>query len=504
MKASKQSFTGPSSPRAKDSPTPTKMEKTVVLYPGLAVSHFVPMMRLAGSLLEHGYAVSVAMIIDPAVMGDTAFAAAVGRAAAAMPSVRFHTFPPVEDPPMLAPGPQFLASYFHLVRRYNDRLHDFLCYPKRVHAVVVDSLSVSADALEVTKRLGIPGYVMFTSGAASLAAFAQLPYVLGEGSRTSFRELGDAPVEFLGVPPVPASHLFAEVLEDPESDTYKTTMAGLSRIPDTDGILVNTVESLEARAVAALRDPQCLPAGLVMPPVYCVGLGPLLGGIESEADERHECLAWLDAQPDRSVVFLCFGSTGAANHSAEQLKEIATGLEKSGHRFLWVVRAPHGGEPDLDALLPDGFLERTGSRGRVVEQWAPQAEVLLHGATGAFVTHCGWNSVLEGVAAGVPMLCWPLHAEQKMNKLLMVGEMGLAAEMVGWQRGLVEAAEVERKVRLVMESEEGRQLRARTAQHQEGAAAAWSDGGSSSAALALFLSDVDRRWQARARGGEAA
>ncbi|XP_044962866.1 anthocyanidin 5,3-O-glucosyltransferase-like [Hordeum vulgare subsp. vulgare] len=478
------------------------MEKTVVLYPGLAVSHFVPMMRLAGSLLEHGYAVSVAMIIDPAVTGNTEFAAAVGRVAAAMPSVHFHTLPPVEDPPRLAPGPQFLASYSQLVLRYNDRLHDFLCSSARVHAVVVDSLS--SQALGVTNTLGIPGYVMFTSGAAALATLAQLPYVLGEGNRTSFRELGDAPVEFLGLPPVPASHLFAEVLEDPESDTYKTMMTSLSRVPDTHGILVNTFESLEARAVAALRDPRCLPAGRVMPPVYCVGLGPFLGGIEGEAKERHGCLAWLDAQPDRSVVFLCFGSTGVANHSAEQLKEIAAGLEKSGHRFLWVVRAPHGGDPDLDALLPDGFLERTSGHGLVVKQWAPQAEVLRHTATGTFVTHCGWNSVLEGVAAGVPMLCWPLHTEQKMNKLLMVGEMGLAAEMMGWQRGLVEAAEVERKVRLVLESEEGRELRARAAQHQEAAGAAWSDGGSSRAALARFLSDVDRRWQARARRAEAA
>ncbi|XBJ11806.1 hypothetical protein VPH35_016448 [Triticum aestivum] len=479
MKASKQSFTGPSSPRAKDSPTPMQMEKTVVLYPGLAVSHFVPMMRLAGSLLEHGYAVSVAMVIDPAVMGTLR-----SRLPLAASPPPFRPSASTRSR-LLAPGPQFLASYLRLLLRYNDRLHDFLCSSTRVHAVVVDSVSVPADALEVTKRLGIPGYVMFTSGAATLAAFAQLPYVLGEGSRTSLRELGDARVEFLGLPPVPASHLFAEVLEDPESDTYKRMMAGLSRVPDTHGILVNTVESLEALAVAALRDPRCLPAG-------------------PRAEERHECLTWLDAQPDRGVVFLCFGSTGLVNHSTEQLKEIAAGLERSGHRFLWAVRAPHGGDPDLDTLLSDGFLERTGGRGRFVKQWAPQAEVLRHGATDAFVTHCGWNSVLEGVAAGVPMLCWPLHTEQKMNKLLMVGEMGLAAEMVGWQWGVVEAAEVERKVRLVMESEEGRELRARAAQHQEAAAAAWSDGGSSRAALALFLSDVDRRWQARARGGEAA
>jgi hypothetical protein len=278
-------------------------------------------------------------------------------------------------------------------------------------------------------------------------------------------------------------------------------MAGLSTIPDCgDGILVNTFESLEARAVAALGDPRCLPAGRVMPPVYC--LGPFLGGI-GEPKERHDCLAWLDVQPDGSVVLLCFGSTGTANHSEDQLREIAVGLENSGHRFLWVVRAPHGDDPDLDALLPDGFLDRTGGRGLVIKQWAPQAEVLRHRATGAFVTHCGWNSVLEGVTAGVPMLCWPLHSEQKMNKVHMVGEMGVAAEMVGWQQGLVQAGEVERKVRLVMESEDGGKLRARVAAHKEAAAAAWNDGGSSRAAFARFLSDVEGR-QAPARTGEGA
>uniref|UniRef100_A0ACD5U0M0 Uncharacterized protein n=1 Tax=Avena sativa TaxID=4498 RepID=A0ACD5U0M0_AVESA len=424
-----------------------QMEKTVVLYPGLAVSHFVPMMRLGAALVEHGYAVSVALI-DPAVNPDAAFGAVVAGAAASMPSVRFHTLPLVEDPPTVTPGAQFLVSYYNLVHSYNDRLHDFLCSFTRVHAVVVDSLS--AEALGVAKTLGIPGYLMFTSSAATLAAFVQLPYyTLAKGSGTSFRELGDTPVELFGLPPIPASHLFGEALEDPESDTYKATMAGMSMIPDTgDGILVNTFESLEARVVAALADPRCLPAGRVMPPVYC--LGPFLGGI-GEAKERHDCLAWLDAQPDRSVVFLCFGSTGTANHSEEQLREIAAGLENSGQRFLWVVRAPGSDVPDLDALLPGGFLDRTGGRGFVVKQWAPQAEVLRHRATGAFVTHCGWNSVLEGVTAGVPMLCWPLHSEQKMNKVHMVGEMGVAEEMIGWQQGLVQADEVERKVRLVME-----------------------------------------------------
>ncbi|KAM3405529.1 hypothetical protein ACQJBY_008181 [Aegilops geniculata] len=473
------------------------MANTVILYPGLTVSHFVPMVHLAGALLHHGYAVSVALI-DPAVNGDPAFRAVVARAVASMPSLRFHTLPPSEDGPTLSPDAPFIPRYLDIVGRHNDRLRELLrSFARGVHAVVVDSLSVGA--LGVAKRLGIPGYVMFTSGAAALATFVQLPSVLAE-ARTRFQELGDAPLELFGLPPMPASHLLGELLEDPESDTYKAAVTALYGIPEGDGILVNTFESLDAGVLPTLGDPRCLP-GRIMPPVYCVG--PFVGSVGSEAKDRHQCLTWLDGQPDGSVVFLCFGSGGS--HSAEQLKEIAVGLENSGHRFLWVVGNPFNDDQakpfdqDLDALLPNGFLAGTRGRGLVVKQWVPQAEVLRHRATGAFVTHCGWNSVLEGVTAGVPMLCWPLYAEQKMNMLRMVGEMGVAAEMVGWQRGLVEAAEVEGKVRLVMDSEDGMELRARAAAHKEGAAAAWSDGGSSRAAIARFLADVDSR-QPQTRG----
>uniref|UniRef100_A0ACD5VM53 Uncharacterized protein n=1 Tax=Avena sativa TaxID=4498 RepID=A0ACD5VM53_AVESA len=473
-------------------------KKTVVLYPGLAVSHFLPMMHLAGALVEHGYAVSVALI-DPSVKEDIAFGPVVRRAAASMPSIRFHTLPAMEDLPKVTQDAQFLRRYLDLVRHHNGRLHDFLrSFSSRVHAVVVDSLS--NEALCVVKSLGIPGYSLFTSGAAILAASAQLPAVLQE-ARGSSGELGDAPLELFGLPPIPTSHLLGEMLEEPESDTYKAVMAVSCRIPDADGTLVNTFVSLEARAVAALRDPRCVPGRVLPLPVYCVG--PFVGsvGVDETAGgvPRHECLVWLDGQPDRSVVFLCFGSIGTGNHSAEQVREIAIGLEDSGHRFLWVVRAPTSNDddpradPDLDALLPDGFLQRTNGRGLVVKLWAPQMDVLRHRATGAFVTHCGWNSVLEGITAGVPMLCWPLYAEQKMNKVLMVGEMSVGVEMVGWQQGLVKAGEVEAKVRLVMESEEGSELRVRVRAHQEGAAAAWNDGGSSLLAFAQFLSDIDNR-----------
>jgi hypothetical protein len=206
----------------------------------------------------------------------------------------------------------------------------------------------------------------------------------------------------------------------------------------------------------------------------------------------------MDAQPDRSVVFLCFGSMGAFPKS--QLDEIAVGLESSSQRFLWVVRSPRSpGESadDLDAILPDGFLERTRDRGLVVKSWAPQVDVLRHRAAGAFVTHCGWNSPLEGVVAGLPLLCWPLYAEQGLNKVFIVEEMRLGVEvkrtLVG-DEDVVKAEEVEAKVRWVMEESDGaRALRERAAAARDRATEALAEGGPSHAVFLGFLEDLEAR-----------
>ena len=319
------------------------------------------------------------------------------------------------------------------------------------------------------------------------------------GRQTGLEELGDTPLEFLGVPPMPASHLIAQLLAHPEDVQCKTMLSIFERSMDSRGVLVNTFESLESRAVQALRDPLCVP-GKVLPPVYCVG--PLVRGSQrngEKTERQHECLTWLNAQPERSVVFLCFGSMGT--FSVEQLKEIATGLDKSGQRFLWVVSVPGNVndpkrlleipcEPDLDALLPEGFLERTKDRGLVVKSWVPQVDVLNHQATGAFVTHCGWNSTMEGIMAGIPMLCWPLYAEQKMNKIVMTEDMGVGVEMEGYRAGFIKAEEVEAKLRLVMESKEGRELQARVVARKKEAEAALEIGGSSYAAFFQFLLDA--------------
>lgn len=185
------------------------------------------------------------------------------------------------------------------------------------------------------------------------------------------------------------------------------------------------------------------------------------------------------------------GSLGT--FSVEQLKEIAIGLERSEQRFLWVVRNPPPEEQnkhflappdlDLDSLLPKGFLDRTKDKGLVVKQWAPQVAVLNHNSVGGFVTHCGWNSVLEAVCAGVPMVAWPLYAEQRLNRVLLVEEMKLALPMYESKDGFVSAAEVEKRVRGLMDSEEGKSIRESAMMTREKAMVALGEGGSSGVAL---------------------
>jgi len=473
-------------------------KQIAVLYPVGGVGHIGPMTQLAKVFLRHGYDVTM-VLIEPPIKSTDSGAGFIERVAASNPSITFHVLPPIPPPDLASSTKHPFLLILELMRRYNEELESFLrSIPReRLHSLVIDLFCT--HAIDVATKVGVPVYKFFASGAGTLAIFAQLPALLA-GRQTGLKELGDTPLEFLGVPSMPASHLVTSLLESPEDELCRTMMQILERHADTHGVLVNTFESLESRALQALRDPLCVP-GQVLPPVYSVG--PLVGtGLtmdKQEGGSRHECLAWLDAQPERSVVFLCWGSKGAL--PKEQLKEIAVGLERCGQRFLWVVRTPAGSdgprryweqraEADLDALLPEGILERTKGRGLVVTSWAPQVDVLNHPATGVFVTHCGWNSTLEAIAAGVPMLCWPLAgAEQRMNKVFVTEDMGVGVEMEGYMAGFIKAEEIAGKVRLALDAE-GTRLRKRAVQLKKETQEALEDGGSSQAAFLRFLSDV--------------
>ncbi|XP_052146494.1 UDP-glycosyltransferase 91C1-like [Oryza glaberrima] len=149
-------------------------------------------------------------------------------------------------------------------------------------------------------------------------------------------------------------------------------------------------------------------------PLAFLGLMPPSHEVRRE-DSEDATVRWLDAQPAKSVVYVALGSEVPLG--VEKVHELALGLELAGTRFLWALRKPTG-VSDAD-LLPAGFEERTRGRGVVATRWVPQMSILAHAAVGAFLTHCGWNSTIEGLMFGHPLIMLPIFGDQGPNARLI-------------------------------------------------------------------------------------
>ncbi|KAL0309643.1 UNVERIFIED_CONTAM: UDP-glycosyltransferase 73D1 [Sesamum radiatum] len=134
-------------------------------------------------------------------------------------------------------------------------------------------------------------------------------------------------------------------------------------------------------------------------------------------DER-KCLEWLDSKKPKSVLYACLGSQ--CRLVPEQLIELGLGLEASKQPFIWVIKTGDRSEEMEKWLMEERFEERIQGRGLLIKGWAPQVLILSHPAISGFLTHCGWNSTIEGVCSGVPMITWPMFAEQFLNEKLIV------------------------------------------------------------------------------------
>jgi hypothetical protein len=212
------------------------------------------------------------------------------------------------------------------------------------------------------------------------------------------------------------------------------------------------------------------------------------------AIDQHDCLKWLDSQEPDSVIYVCFGSV--ANVSAPQLRQVAMALEALNQPFIWVVRASKYEKHNSndESWLPEGFEERTHGKGLLIKGWAPQVLILDHEAVGGFVTHCGWNSTLEGISAGVPMVTWPVFAEQFYNEKLVtdVLKIGVGVGVKEWSR-LAEGVDkevVEAAMRRVMVEEQGAEMRKRAKELKEKAKVAVEEGGSSYNDLGALIKEL--------------
>ena len=330
----------------------------------------------------------------------------------------------------------------------------------------------------------MPKYVYFPSPAWVLSLTLYVPTLdlEVEGEYVDRTE----PLHLPGCKAVRAEDVVDPML-DRSNQQYREYVRMGAGLGKSDGILVNSWEDLEPTTLNALRDKL---------PVYPIG--PLT---RSSGRSKCELLDWLDLQPTGSVMYVSFGSGGTL--SAQQLTEMAWGLELSKHRFLWVVRPPQendsggayftlgkGGD-DVSRYLPEVFLRRIRDIGVVVPHWAPQMEILRHPSVGGFLSHCGWNSTLESISNGVPMLAWPLYAEQKMNATLVTDELGIAVKPeVSPSKRVVRREEIEKMVKRVMEDGE---MRNRVKELKKSGERALTEGGSSHNSLSQIAKDAETR-----------
>uniref|UniRef100_A0ACD5Z2V5 Uncharacterized protein n=1 Tax=Avena sativa TaxID=4498 RepID=A0ACD5Z2V5_AVESA len=233
--------------------------------------------------------------------------------------------------------------------------------------------------------------------------------------------------------------------------------------------------------------------------------------LSAKADAS-SCLRWLDTKRAGSAVYVSFGTV--TRFSPAELREIARGLDLSGKNFVWVVSSSSGTD-DWSQWMPEGFAELTAphaddSRGFVIRGWAPQTRILNHRSIGGFMTHCGWNSVLEAVSGGLPMVTWPRYADQFYNEKLVVEVLKVgvsvgardyaspmdAHEVIG---GEVIAGAI---TRLIGESEEADLIRNKASELGVMARSAVEEGGSSYNDVGRLLDELMARRRSSIEAGE--
>ncbi|XP_059646800.1 UDP-glycosyltransferase 73C4-like [Cornus florida] len=265
------------------------------------------------------------------------------------------------------------------------------------------------------------------------------------------------------------------------------------------GVIVNSFEELEPEFVKEYQKAKGGKKILCVGPVSLCNkdnLDKVERGNKASVDEQ-ECLKWLDSREPNSVVYASFGSISQLLPS--QMIEVGLGLEASNQPFIWVIRNKS------DALekwiREEEFEERTKGRGLLIRGWAPQVLILSHPAIGGFLTHCGWNSTLEGVSAGVPMVTWPLFAEQFCNEKLVVQVLKIGVRVgveviVKWGEEesvgvLVKKDDVKKSIDMLMDGgEEGEERRKRARDLGEKANKAIEEGGSSNLNMSLLIQDI--------------
>ncbi|XP_059445918.1 UDP-glycosyltransferase 74F2-like [Corylus avellana] len=335
-------------------------------------------------------------------------------------------------------------------------------------------------ALEVAKKFGLVGAAFFTQTCAVNLIYYYVHHGLLK------LPISSTPISIPGLPPLELQDMPSFVSVSGSYPAYfEMVLNQFSNTDKADWVLVNTFYKLEVEVVDSMSKVcPLLTIGPTIPSIY------LDNRVENDndyglnlftIDDLSVCTDWLNTKPAGSVVYVSFGSL--AHLSNKQMEELAFGLKGSNFYFLWVVKASEGEK------LPENFVEEMGHKGLVVK-WSPQVEVLSSKGVGCFFTHGGWNSTLEALCLGVPMVVMPQWTDQPTNAKFVedVWKVGVRVEVD--ENGVVGREEIESCIRKVMEGERGKEMKENAKKWSNLAIEAVSEDGTSDKNIEEFVSKL--------------
>ncbi|XP_061336706.1 flavonol 3-O-glucosyltransferase UGT89B1-like [Gastrolobium bilobum] len=408
----------------------------VLAYPFPSSGHVIPLLDLAKRLVSRGVHVTVLVTPSTQLLVPTNYSPLLQT--------------------LLLPAPQFpnpnqnrLVAMVTFMRHqhYPILLEWARAHPLPPSAILSDFFLGWTHNL--ASDLHVPRMIFSPSGAFGLSISFSLWRDLPQNdnpedpnSVVSFPNLPNSPV----YPWWQISHHFKENKRGgPEWEFHRENM--LLNL-DAWGVVFNTFTELERvyldHVKKELGHGRVWAVGPVLP-LEDGSTGPEVDRGGSITVSCHDLMNWLDSQPNGSVVYVCFGSRTFL--TSAQMDVLTRALELSGVHFILSVRGPDERHVALDqGAIPSEFVDRVRGRGFIIEGWAPQLVILSHRAVGAFLTHCGWNSVLEGLASGVVMLTWPMGADQFTNSKLLVDQLGVAVRAAEGTEKVPEPTELAKRI----------------------------------------------------------
>ncbi|XP_027164976.1 UDP-glucose iridoid glucosyltransferase-like [Coffea eugenioides] len=339
-------------------------------------------------------------------------------------------------------------------QQQEEKQHD------QVVCIIYDFLMHFAET--VANQMSLPSIIFRTSNAAALLSLCKLPRLKAEGFNclqdSTSNELvpGLHPLRFKDLPTASMGNL----------ENLLQLVAVVCNIRTSSAIIQNTMDCLEYSSLRQLQEHYSVPL-FTLGPLHKMALAKPINLVSKD---DNTCIEWLEKKAPNSVIYVSFGSI--ARMDQNELTEMAWGLANSDQPFLWVIRPGLGG--GSDAHLPEGFQELTGNRGCIVK-WAPQKDVLAHPAVGGFWSHCGWNSTLESISEGVPMICKPYFVDQTVNARYLTHEWGIGIEL----DEVMQRTNVAKAIRRILVEEEGSRMRQKVIALKEQIKHCIKEGGSS-------------------------